>query len=315
MGSWLVPVDKANCVSEKPAAGQLNDIVPSDNQFRGQGAVATLSASWVVYNASGEQMTQQEAYARWTAMCNVVADRMKVFTRPYVNILAGGDVGRYTDLGTGTFIKRDDIQLITCEHVARLNPSAYFLDDQGSSQLQPGPWRTDRATSKDVAIASLPEEEWRGISAKAQPLSMTKFAQHHAPVERELIFFRGIAGQNANYIGNFGVDAIISGYCSQEELETGDDQVFEILWNPEETAVTFGTSDDVRACVKYSNPAGFSGSLVWNTRFVELGCDLERWSPCDAVVTGLLRRFDEETNTLLVWRVEHLHAWLREIET
>jgi len=108
----------------------------------------------------------------------------------------------------------------------------------------------------------------------------------------------------------FGVDAIISGYCSQEKLETSDDQIFEILWCPEEASITSGTSDDVRARFKYNDPAGFSGSLVWNTRFLELKCDFQKWNPSEAVVTGLLRRFDEDTNTLLVWRVEHLHAWL-----
>ena len=80
--------------------------------------------------------------------------------------------------------------------------------------------------------------------------------------------------------------------------------------SPEETWITSGTSDEVRCRVKYNNPAGFSGSLVWNTRFVELGCDFQKWCPNEAVVTGLLRRFDEDTNTLLVWRVEHLHGWL-----
>jgi hypothetical protein len=108
-------------------------------------------------------MTEEEVKARWKAMCNVVTDRMKCFTRPYVNILAGGTVGMYTDIGTGTFIERDEVQLITCEHVARLNPSAYFLDEGGSLQLQPGTWRTETDTSKDVALASLPAEEWRLI--------------------------------------------------------------------------------------------------------------------------------------------------------
>jgi hypothetical protein len=62
--------------------------------------------------------------------------------------------------------------------------------------------------------------------------------------------------------------------------------------------------------VRYDDPEGFSGSLVWNTRFVELGCDLSAWRPHEAVVTGLLRRWDTSTRTLLTWRVEHLLAWL-----
>jgi hypothetical protein len=103
---------------------------------------------------------------------------------------------------------------------------------------------------------------------------------------------------------------IATGYCSQEEPGAGDADIFEILWNPPSTAVSSGTSDQVRSTFQHSNPAGFSGSLVWNTRFVEKGCDLSNWNPQDAVVTGLLRRWDYATKTLLAWRVEHLLAWL-----
>jgi hypothetical protein len=35
-----------------------------------------------------------------------------------------------------------------------------------------------------------------------------------------------------------------------------------------------------------------------------------QWTPDDAVVTGLLRRWDTGTKTLLVFRVEHLRAFL-----
>lgn len=53
-----------------------------------------------------------------------------------------------------------------------------------------------------------------------------------------------------------------------------------------------------------------SGSLVWNTRYLETRESGRNWSPDDAVVTGLLRRWDEKTKTLLVYRVEHVRTWL-----
>jgi len=243
-------------------------------------------------------MTEEEKRARWRLMSDAVADQMTVFTRPYVSILAGGTVGMYTDIGTGTFIKKDEVQLLTCEHVARFNPSAYFLDGHGSLQLQPGTWKIEADTSKDVALAPVPAEEWGKVGARAHPLPTSKFAPHHRPVEHEILFFRGIAGENANYIGNFGVDAIISGYCSQEKLDSGDQQIFEMLWCPAETSVTSSASDEVRTRVKYDNPAGFSGSLVWNTRFVELGCNLQKWSPSEAVVTGILRACKKPTESV-----------------
>lgn len=242
-------------------------------------------------------------------MCNVVTDRMKVFTRPYVAILGGGAVGKETEVGTGTFIEKGELGLVTCEHVARFNPAAFYLDGSGSSELKLGRWRAEPDPGKDVALAPVPATEWSHVSGRAQPLPMSKFAQRHATAERELLFFRGIAGENA-YVGSHGADGILSGYCSQEKIGTGDANIFEILWHPPSTILTSGTSSVVQNRLRYDNPAGFSGSLVWNTRFVELGCDLSSWSPSEAVVTGLLRRFDEKTNTLLAWRVEHLLSWL-----
>jgi hypothetical protein len=118
-----------------------------------------------------------------------------------------------------------------------------------------------------------------------------------------------LAGENA-YISAFGADVTLTAYCSQEKEGTGDAHIFEVLLSPRNATVTTGTDAAVRGRFKYDDPAVFSGSLIWNTRFVELGCNISNWSPSDAVITGLLRRYDSDTGTLLVWRVEHLLTWL-----
>lgn len=138
----------------------------------------------------------------------------------------------------------------------------------------------------------------------------TRFAAAHSVVEQaELLFFRGYAGENAHYA--FGIHQTSgSGYCTQEKKDTGDSQIFELFWEPEHTRFTSGTSSDLRAEMKFENARGFSGSLVWNARYLEVSRRNLAWSPDDAVVTGLLRRWDQDTQTLHVWRVEHLRAWL-----
>lgn len=252
-------------------------------------------------------MSEEQVKAKWDIMCDRVADQMKIFTRPYVTILAGGSHATY--IGTGTFLDDHGIHLLTCEHVARHNPTAVYLDVAGDTNLEPGTWRMEPKIDKDVAIAPVSSEEWSNVSGRAQPLPMTKFAPHHATVERELLFFRGIADQNA-FVTGFGTEARLTGYCSQEKIDSGDASLFEILWNPSGTTITSGSIAGGGFPFKHDDPAGFSGSLVWNTKFVESGCDFSKWNPSQAVVTGLLRRFDPDTNTLLVWRVEHLHRWL-----
>lgn len=253
-------------------------------------------------------MNESNLQEQWNATCDAVSDHMKIFTRPFVAILASS-AGKPTGIGTGTFFDNGPIKILTCEHVSRLDPSAIFLGELQSSDLNLGVWCIEPDVRCDVAFTPVAPDKWRQLHGSAQTLPLSSFATHHAPVENELLFFRGIAGENA-YVGATGTDAIITGYCSQEKKYTGDKNIFEICWNPDEATVTTGTPKEVSDRFSYSNPSGFSGSLVWNTRFVELGCDFNRWSPNDARVTGLLRRFDENTSTLLAWRVEHLIAWI-----
>ncbi|MEW8030276.1 MAG: hypothetical protein AB2806_21375 [Candidatus Thiodiazotropha sp.] len=163
----------------------------------------------------------------------------------------------------------------------------------------------------DAAFAPITNQAWAQVEHQAEAISYERFALRHHPAQREeLLFFRGYAGENANY--GFGVhQSNGSGYCSQEKMmDEPDPQIFEIFWEPENTQFSAGTSDDVRAKVRFNDPGSFSGSLVWNTRYLEITNAGESWSPEDAVVTGMLRRYDSNTATLLALRVEHLREWL-----
>ena len=65
-----------------------------------------------------------------------------------------------------------------------------------------------------------------------------------------------------------------------------------MFWDPSKTQHTAATSQEAREAVKFSDPRGLSGSLVWNTRYLEVTQAGGTWTPNKAVVTGLLRRWD-----------------------
>jgi hypothetical protein len=246
--------------------------------------------------------------ALWNALCDKVADMMKVHTRPFVTPLVQDVTGMPPAIGTGTFIYHANMKkILTCEHVANSQPHEHEFHGHQCLLKLPVSWHMD--ATKDAAVATVPTSHWNSVSHNASPLPLSRFDRKHEPVEGEVLFFRGFAGQNATL--QIGWSSLIAtGYCSQEKQGSGDNNIFEILWNPQGTTVSTGTSQEVRSKFQYNNPGGFSGSLVWNTRFVEKGCDLSTWSPQDALVTGLLRRWDFNTKTLLAWRVQHLLAWL-----
>lgn len=247
---------------------------------------------------------------RWEAMCEVVADQMRFHTRPFVTPLIQDVDGKPPENVTGTYIDRESHSVLTCDHVAVHAPFLHQFYDLPDLKALPVTWNGDSMPA-DASLATIPPDHWHSIEHQSRPLSMERFALAHHPVDREVFFFRGVAGENV-VVGASHSRVISTGYCTQEKLDSGDANIFELLWQPSKTKPTSGTDAEIAKVFKYHDPRGFSGSLVWNTRFVEKGCDLSTWTPQDAQVTGLLRRWDQETKTLLVWRVEHLLAWLAE---
>ena len=250
----------------------------------------------------------------WKSLCDRVSDIMKIHTRPFVTPLLHDVPGEPLRVGSGSYLDLSDgtgarTTVLTCEHVARHQPQQH--QPNGSPTLLPlqGQLYADHDVTIDAATIMISNTVWAETAHAATPLAMNRFAERHAPVAGEVFFFRGLTDENSYVSGNV-LDAIYTGYASQERPGTGDDQIFEIEWDPNKTQITQGTHPEAASRVRYDNAHGYSGSLVWNTRFVEMGCDLNRWRPTDAVVTGLLRRWDTSTMTLLVWRIEHLRRWL-----
>lgn len=153
------------------------------------------------------------------------------------------------------------------------------------------------------------QKVWQSQAGEAELLPLSMLAQSHNPVPDELLFVREMADEIA-YVGYGGFDGILTGYCSQIKRGTGHNRMFELFWEPDKTQLAPGTGQGVLERLTFNNAEGFSGSLVWNTRFVELSCDLDAWTPADAMVTGTLKRWDQKTMTLLALRVEHINAWL-----
>ncbi len=250
--------------------------------------------------------------ADWNTEKHRVTDEMRSFTQPFASPLTVETPETVRLKGTGSYVLwTEQRRLLTCEHVAREQPIHYRFNGSDAVYAHPGPWTMDRHPS-DVAFARTTDEQWRATEHRAESVPSSKFAGRHSISQQaELLFFRGYAGENAAY--GFGThQANGTGYCSQEVAEAGDDQIFELFWDPVLGQITKGTTAEAASAMLFDNPEGFSGSLVWNTRFLEMTASGKTWRPEDAVITGLLRRWDPKIKTLLVWRVEHLAAWLRE---
>ena len=262
-------------------------------------------------------MTDDESAARkqWDKSCSDVTDAMKVHTRPFIAPLSKETEDRVWLEGSGSYVCLDRHRvLLTCEHVSLTGPLDYRFN--GSEVVYRVSQGIVESKSLDISFAPLSDQAWNATRHQADTIPYERFAYKHRLVNRgELVFFHGFSGENSG----FALEALTSNasaYLSQQKEDVApDDEIFEVFWEPQETAFTETTSQAVRKNVRYNNSGGFSGSLVWNTRFVEMTEMGKEWTPDDAVVTGLLRRWDTSTKTLLVLRVEHLRKWLEEKST
>jgi hypothetical protein len=246
----------------------------------------------------------------WKQLAGRVADSMKEYTRPYVTPMRTGNEYGVWLLGTGSYIaaKNRGI-LVTAEHVIR-DKAEVHNQFWGSATVFPvlDPFIFDKPL--DVTFAPIRDEIWNAEPHGAMTVPRDTFAVKHAPLRDELLFFRGFAGENAHY--GFGIhEANATAYCSQEpHAPPIAPELFEIMWKPNKMEFTFETSDEMRAATKHNDPHGLSGSLVWNTRYVEKYAAGQKWRPEDGVVTGLLHRYAQERETVVALRVEYLRAWL-----
>lgn len=249
--------------------------------------------------------------AEWVEMTGQVADAMKRYTRSLVTPLSTSNGEGVWLVGSGSYVMIGGRRvLLTCEHASRDHPMEYRFFGSDAVFRHPGPFVCER-DPVDAAFAPMTDEAWTAVEHQADTVAYERFApMHHLANPAELLFFRGFAGENARY--GFGEhQANASGYCSQATpVNSPDSRILEIHWEPQKMRFTEDTSDEARLAMKHEDPRGFSGSLVWNTRFVEILDTGRTWSPDCAVVTGLLHRYDPETKTLLALRVEHLCEWL-----
>lgn len=217
-----------------------------------------------------------------------VATAMKAHTFPMTAALSriiSDDEG--TAVGTGTYIRfHGNTYVLTNDHV--VSRAASFgqgiahnpLDgDKAHRLIHPF-----QAMGKpvDAAITRVDAESWARTHKSA--LTPNRIEMAHRTDYRELFFIQGFPGERSRFTSFLpGVMSTSVPYQTQEVvLPRGfDPSVYLALrYSPENARYEGGRSGHLPL------PPGFSGSLVWNTRFVERKA--RDWVPQMATVTGLV---------------------------
>ncbi len=250
--------------------------------------------------------------AEWDALVESVTEKMQEYTKQFVTPVSqviDHDYGKL--FGTGNYIElRGQNYLLTNEHVAKGLDQAslahQFLDNDG----------VFRATNSfhvlplpvDVAVSAIDKKVWMHGPHGSAAISEKQLSMAHTPVDGEILFFKGYSGEQSQFL--FGsLFSKATSYSAQEvALPIDDDNFnsrfhFALDYRPDRvTSINGNTGLPI--------PKGFSGSLVWNTRFVETFGKGPNWTPECAEVTGLVWGWPSSAACLVATRIEYVRSFL-----
>jgi hypothetical protein len=210
--------------------------------------------------------------------------------------------------GTGWFIEIEHQKFVlTCEHVAREQTRSMLCASFHGSEVAFDLRNPVSALTYplDVAITAITENTWRLVEHQAQCIPMTLFTEL-SPVSDELMYVAGYPGELGRVWPGMrsnseedGVEAGIQMYTTaamvcqiqeefdpvlDEELPQPREEIHFLLpYTPEYAEYM---SNGQRETLPRA--PGLSGSLVWNTRYMEIKRSGGVWNPEDARVVGIV---------------------------
>ncbi len=252
--------------------------------------------------------------ATWDEMCKSVLEQMIAYVTPFntpISTVLNDEEGEHH--GSASFVNVDGaVYLVTNEHVARkLYTSSLAHQFHGSDIVARliNPFCVKKYPI-DFAASRIHSNSWTAVTHRAKGIPESKFAIKHAPVSAELLFCVGYSGERSRFLYGTLIEPGTP-YLMQEidfpsNIDVGDKSYhFAIPYLPDKA---WAIDEDRRGLPK---PPGMSGSILWNTRFIEITNAGQVWSPDKAMVTGIIWGWPSSRGCLLATRVEHLE--LREI--
>lgn len=245
----------------------------------------------------------------WDAHCHRVVREMAShasrFSTPMSLSMNADRTGKH--LGTGSYHDLFGFKvLLTCKHVLRyrannrlahkfLGHDWYVLLDGACGEVS---WPID------AAVASI--TGWDAVRHRSEALPLARMDMVHKPAAHELLFIHGYASENAQFVyDELRTDG--TAYLSRKAPLPANGNLdprshFAIEYRRDAAIQAFGERG-------LPDPHSMSGSLVWNTRFVECALEGKDWTPEEAVVTGLLWAWPDE-RSIVATRIEYVRSFL-----
>lgn len=136
-------------------------------------------------------------------------------------------------------------------------------------------------------------------------LPINRFANLHAPVEGELLFFSGFSGERSKILFencfSRGTPFLTQECPFPASIEQANPQFHISIPYPPELA------ESKEASIPLPDPHGFSGSLLWNTKRIECQQKNIDWAPSMAEVTAIIWGWPSSSVCIVATKIEHIN--------
>lgn len=247
----------------------------------------------------------------WAAAAANVTRQMFEYVAPFCTAISQhrGDHGEAW--GTGSFLRfGNGAVILTNEHVAEVrsaeNHLIYPLGNDDEMHFVRGN-HVSYGWPFDIALLPVAKEIWSGGKHRAKAITPDLIALAHNPVPNELLMFAGFSDKRSGFYFDTLVSRGTTSLSREVPLPT-DERFnsrfhFGLDYRPEFATKAVGSTD-----LPY--PPGFSGSAVWNTRFVETKMADKKWTPELAQVTGLVWGWPDKIGHIVATRSEYIRSFL-----
>ena len=249
--------------------------------------------------------------AEWNAALPKITDSMTTYMKKYRTpvFIDHGDHGE--PWGSGSFVELGGRKyLLTNEHVAvarrrglslgvRFDEADDLLCLVGDHSEMPWPW--------DLALIPISDTGWTAFTHCSSAIQLDQIAFAHMPSEGEIFAFAGYAGERTEFwYGTmiFGATSSLSKEADVPKHPDVDARFhFALSYRPDRAIAVVGAHG-------LPEPHGLSGSVVWNTGFVEAKIRGIEWTPDLAQVTGVVWGWPSSDGSIVATRSEHLRSFL-----
>ena len=248
---------------------------------------------------------EQDLQRTTNRVCEAMMVEVNGFTSPISKVI-DHDYGELE--GTGSYVEIDGRRfLVTNEHVAAcrsLHSLAHQFADCSNVYRTLHPF-VCVTYPNDVALCPIDDSIWSHSLHNARAIPLSRFASCHAPVDGELLFLCGYSGDTSKFTFGQLNSERLQYLTKQDQMPTthGDPNFhFAVPYRPD---LATPTREAVRSR-GLPRPPGWSGTLVWNTRYIEKTQAGEDWCASIAQVTGIVWGWPSSDACLLATKAEYL---------